>query len=124
MSNLFDDEVFKIWKDLEIPEVEHTGERLVREKVFPNTLPTLAEELLSAKLSKRMHPLDEINSLLRKSIILKSDSHYYALTLWIAYCHVISEFDFSPRLGIWSPEKRCGKSLLLEIIQQIGRAHV
>ena len=63
--------------------------------------------------------LDDLVALLKELIILKSDSHYDALALWIAHTFAISEFDFSPRLGVWSPEKRCGKSLLLEIISYL-----
>jgi hypothetical protein len=63
--------------------------------------------------------LDEIVDLLKQLVILKSESHYDALALWIAHTFAIPEFDFTPRLGVWSPEKRCGKSLLLEIISYL-----
>lgn len=63
--------------------------------------------------------LDDIESLLRKTVVLKSEAHYVAETLWIAHTHAIECFDFTPRLGIWSPEKRCGKSLNLEIIKNL-----
>jgi hypothetical protein len=63
--------------------------------------------------------IDEIESMLRRVVILKSEHHYTALALWITYCHATSEFDFAPRLGIWSPEKRCGKSLLLEVVSYL-----
>ena len=114
MSNLFSDEVFYNRKELEIPDAMPE-----KEGILPDFFPNLEDELLHDELSKRAHPLDEVESLLRKTVILKSDSHFFALALWIAYCHAIFEFDFSPRLGIWSPEKRCGKSLLLEIIQHL-----
>lgn len=61
--------------------------------------------------------LDEIMNLLKRSVILKSEAHYVAETLWIAHTYLISELDFSPRLAIWSPEKRCGKTLNLEIVE-------
>jgi len=63
--------------------------------------------------------LDDIENLLRKCVVLKSDAHYVAETLWIAHTYAIECFDFTPRLAIWSPEKRCGKSLNLEIIQNL-----
>jgi hypothetical protein len=59
--------------------------------------------------------LDKINDLLKKLVILKNEETYWALTLWLAHTYAIKEFDFTPRLAIWSPEKRCGKSLLMEI---------
>lgn len=63
--------------------------------------------------------LSETEDLLRKVVILKSDEHYWALTLWIAFCYSIPEFDFAPRLCFWSPEKRCGKSLALEVVSHL-----
>ena len=60
--------------------------------------------------------LDRTETLLKKLVILKSEEHYWALTLWIAYCYSIPSFDFAPRLCLWSPEKRCGKSLTLEVV--------
>ena len=60
--------------------------------------------------------LDRTEALLKKLVILKSEEHYWALTLWIAYCYSIPSFDFAPRLCLWSPEKRCGKSLTLEVV--------
>lgn len=59
--------------------------------------------------------LDEINDLLEKLVILKNEETRWALTLWIVHTYAIAEFDFTPRLAIYSPEKRCGKSLLMEI---------
>ena len=63
--------------------------------------------------------LTETENLLRKLIVLKLDSHYWALTLWIAFCYSIPQFDFAPRLCFWSPEKRCGKSLALEVVSYL-----
>ena len=63
--------------------------------------------------------LDELADLLTEVVILKSEYHYDTLALWIAHTFAISEFDFTPRLGVWSPEKRCGKSLLLEVISYL-----
>ena len=63
--------------------------------------------------------LDDLVDLLTEVVILKSEYHYDSLALWIAHTYAISEFDFTPRLGVWSPEKRCGKSLLLEVISYL-----
>jgi hypothetical protein len=41
------------------------------------------------------------------------------MTLWVAFCYSIPEFDFAPRLCFWSPEKRCGKSLALEVVSHL-----
>lgn len=63
--------------------------------------------------------LDEIEEFLRERVILKSDAEYKAVTLWIGFANSVDEYDFSPRLAIFSPEKRCGKTLLLEVISHL-----
>jgi len=63
--------------------------------------------------------LTETENLLRRLLVLKLDEHYWALTLWVAFCYSIPEFDFAPRLCFWSPEKRCGKSLALEVVSHL-----
>lgn len=63
--------------------------------------------------------LTETEALLRKLIVLRLDAHYWALTLWIAFCYSIPQFDHAPRLCFWSPEKRCGKSLALEVVSHL-----
>jgi len=65
--------------------------------------------------------LDEIEALLKRLVILKNEAHYVAETLWIAHTYLIAELDFTPRLAIWSPEKRCGKTLNLEIVELLSR---
>jgi hypothetical protein len=65
------------------------------------------------------NPLTATENLLRKLLVFKLDAHYSAVTLWIAFCYSIPEFDFAPRLCFWSPEKRCGKSLALEVVAHL-----
>lgn len=60
--------------------------------------------------------LTEICNFLKRFLILESEEHFTALALWIVHTHTIEHTDFTPRLGITSPEKRCGKSLLLEVV--------
>ncbi len=44
-----------------------------------------------------------------------------AITLWILFTYLIDLFDIAPRLAITSPDKRCGKSTLLELIMYLVR---
>ena len=60
--------------------------------------------------------LDDLASAIRRHVIL-SASATDAVTLWIAHTWVADRFDYSPRLGITSPTKRCGKSTLLEVLR-------
>jgi hypothetical protein len=78
----------------------------------------LRKELLDFK-SDGKNALDDVDDFLRKVLILKSDHDYSALTLWIAYCYSMTHFTFAPRLCFWSPEKRCGKSLALEVVANL-----
>ena len=57
--------------------------------------------------------------------IVETINHYVALSpaaaiataLWCVYAHAFEAFYISPRLAIVSPEKRCGKSTLLRVMQ-------
>lgn len=134
MSELFEDSIFEEWKELEI--AGETANQEIREESeeFPIKILTLGEELESlAPLTQSeilrnelmnfksdgKNALDKVDEFLRKVLILKSDHDYSALTLWIAYCYSITHFTFAPRLCFWSPEKRCGKSLALEVVANL-----
>lgn len=39
-----------------------------------------------------------------------------AIALWIAHAHAINAFSHTPRLNIQSPEKRCGKTTLRDVV--------
>lgn len=57
--------------------------------------------------------------------IVETINHYVALSpaaaiataLWCVHAHAFEAFYISPRLAIVSPEKRCGKSTLLRVLQ-------
>ena len=60
--------------------------------------------------------LTEIQSVIRSHVIL-SAQEVLAVALWIMLTYVFRAFRVCPRLLISSPEKRCGKTTLLETIQ-------
>jgi putative DNA primase/helicase len=64
--------------------------------------------------------LDELAEAIRRHIVLTIESAT-AAALWIAHTWIFDQFDFTPRLSITSPMKRCGKSTLLEILRQTCR---
>jgi len=41
------------------------------------------------------------------------------LALWAAHAHAFSSFVHTPRLNITSPEKECGKTLLLDVLETV-----
>jgi len=59
--------------------------------------------------------LDQIQSLITKHTILSKEA-VSATTLWCAATYAINDFRIFPKLVITSPEKRCGKSTLLDLI--------
>ena len=55
--------------------------------------------------------------LLTRYVVLPSEEAAWAVVLWIAATHGLPSFEHATRLVIHSPVKRCGKSRLLEIIE-------
>ena len=60
--------------------------------------------------------LDAILELLRTYLVLTA-SQANALVLWIAHTHALDAFETTPFLAVTSPEKRCGKSRLLDVLE-------
>lgn len=65
--------------------------------------------------------LTDLHSALTTYVVLPTAEAADAVTLWIATTHAIDAFQHAPRLAIKSPEKRCGKSRLLDVIE--GTCH-
>jgi hypothetical protein len=61
--------------------------------------------------------LDELFELLGRYVVFPSSEAQVAVTLWVAATHAQSAWEHAPRLVVKSPEKRCGKSRLLDIIE-------
>lgn len=60
--------------------------------------------------------LDHLHTVLTRYVVLPSPQAADAVVLWIAATHTLAAFQHAPRLAIKSPEKRCGKSRLLDVI--------
>lgn len=68
---------------------------------------------------------DPIDGTALLEAIIETITRYVALSpaaaiataLWCVYAHAFEAFYISPRLAIVSPEKRCGKSTLLRVMQ-------
>lgn len=61
--------------------------------------------------------LDDLVTTLARFVIFPDEHSAAAVALWIAATHALPWFDCAPRLVITSPEKRCGKTRLLDIIE-------
>jgi hypothetical protein len=66
--------------------------------------------------------LGELRAAFQRYVILPNDASYDAVTLWTAATHAQSAWQCAPRLAIISPEKRCGKSRLLDVITETCHA--
>ena len=60
--------------------------------------------------------VDELVGIIKRHVILP-DNEALAIAYWILQGYNIKEFTFAPRLLIISPEKRCGKSTLLQLLK-------
>lgn len=61
--------------------------------------------------------LNEISSFLKRYVVFTDETQSCAVTLWIAHTYAYNQFPQSPYLFISSPDKRCGKTRLLEVIE-------
>ncbi|WP_326566915.1 DUF3631 domain-containing protein [Amycolatopsis rhabdoformis] len=61
--------------------------------------------------------LDALRAALTRYVSLPSPETADAITLWIAATHAQPAWAHAPRLVIRAPEKRCGKSRLLDIVE-------
>lgn len=64
--------------------------------------------------------LTEVRTALRRYLVLPNEHTEVAVTLWIAATHAGPWLNTFPRLAIRSPEKRCGKTRLLDLIGVMG----
>ncbi|WP_395105268.1 DUF3631 domain-containing protein [Actinomadura sp. SCN-SB] len=62
--------------------------------------------------------LDELRAAFVRYVILPSDEAYDAVTLWTAATHAQPAWQHATRLAITAPEKRCGKSRLMDVITE------
>ncbi len=65
--------------------------------------------------------LAQLHTALTRYVILPSAEAATAVALWIAATHAQASWAHAPRLVIRAPEKRCGKSRLLDIVE--GTCH-
>ena len=65
--------------------------------------------------------LARLRDILTRYVILPTPEAAVAVALWIAATHAQASWAHAPRLVIRAPEKRCGKSRLLDIVE--GTCH-
>ncbi|MGC4940499.1 DUF3631 domain-containing protein [Kribbella sp. DT2] len=75
----------------------------------------------SAELVDGAELLDQVAATIDRYVILPSQSAATAVVLWIAATHAVPAWNCAPRLVIRAPERRCGKSRLLDMVE--GMSH-
>src|SRR5580700_9680832 len=60
--------------------------------------------------------VDRVSSLVKRLVFLKDPSLYRLLALWIVHTYLVDEFEYTPYLFIHSPERCCGKTCLLSVL--------
>ncbi len=63
--------------------------------------------------------LTRIVQVLKRYIAFPVESQAYVVAVWVAHSWGIESFDYTPYLHIYSPEKRCGKTLVLDILKML-----
>ncbi len=63
--------------------------------------------------------LDQVEKLLLRFAILPEGASV-AIPLWLLHTYLIPRLNFTPRLAVLSPVKRCGKSTLLNLLQELA----
>jgi hypothetical protein len=63
-------------------------------------------------------PLDALAETFLRYLVLPAGAAD-ALALWTVHTHVYSAFEYTPRLNVTGPEKQCGKTLLLDVLQTL-----
>ena len=94
-----DDDMAAVW--LKLDAAERQAERIVA----PTAPVTDGAELL-----------DEILGTLTRYVIFPTEAAAIATTLWVAATHALPAWQHATRLVIRSPQKRCGKSRLLDMV--------
>jgi len=65
--------------------------------------------------------LDDVAQVLDRHVAWPLPEHRDVVTLWAAHTYLIEAFDTTPRLAVLSPEKGCGKTRVLELVELLAR---
>jgi hypothetical protein len=66
----------------------------------------------------RSELLHEISALFKRFVVLP-EGGLTALALWVVHTYALDVVNISPILAITSPEKRCGKTVVLDVLSRL-----
>ncbi len=78
------------------------------------------EHLPAAEGAGGAELLDQVRGAIERYVILPSAEALDAVTLWIAATHAVPAWAHAARMVIRAPEKRCGKSRLLDVTEALA----
>ncbi len=64
--------------------------------------------------------LDEAGAFVERFVRFNRPAQRVAVTLWLAHAHAVEAADSTPYLAVTSPEKRSGKTRLLEVLELLA----
>lgn len=76
-----------------------------------------AEELFTPEEIKATSPLVYDLMVFIRRYVVMSRPQLLVVALWIMHTHAIEAFEQTPYLAVTSPEKQCGKTRLLEVLE-------
>ncbi|PBC84281.1 Protein of unknown function [Streptomyces sp. KS_16] len=79
---------------------------------------TASAGVLIGPLREGEQVLAELRAQIARYVVMPSEEALTAVTLWVAATHLQRAWQHAPRLAIVAPEKRCGKSRLLDVITE------
>lgn len=74
-----------------------------------------AGAFVAASMKQRRSLVNELVDLILRYVVMTQEQALVC-ALWVIHTHCIERFEQTPYLAITSPEKRCGKSRLLEVL--------
>ena len=77
------------------------------------------EEQFQVGLPSLNDTLNQISDLLGKHLVITPEQAC-VVALWVAHTYKFHEFQHTPRLAITAPEKQCGKSTLLNLVDELA----
>lgn len=97
--------------DRSVKEAKRTSNEKVND-IFPSIEPWHESVSLSMLL-------DSIEQIFNRTLVFHSEHEAKAIALWVVHTYCLDAATVSPILYISSPEKRCGKSTLLSVLQKL-----
>lgn len=84
----------------------------------PDAPASPVEEPTASPASEGAQVLADLRAQIKRYVAMPSEDAVTAVTLWVAATHLQRAWQHAPRLAIVAPEKRCGKSRLLDVVTE------